>query len=67
MLQAMGLETGVNLDKLLLIAADLPNLVGHDVPGQVVKAGVSTRRYPLPGAVERTSPQSITNRTRGLQ
>jgi hydroxymethylglutaryl-CoA lyase len=67
MLQAMGLETGVNLDKLLLIAADLPNLVGHDVPGQVVKAGVSTRRYPLPGAVERTSPQSMTNRTRGLQ
>jgi len=57
MLQAMGLETGVNLDKLLLIAADLPNLVGHDVPGQVVKAGVSTRRYPLPGAVKRTSPR----------
>jgi len=66
MLQAMGLETGVNLDKLLLIAADLPNLIGHDVPGQVVKAGVSTRRYPLPDAVDRMPPQSHKNRTGGL-
>jgi hydroxymethylglutaryl-CoA lyase len=67
MLQAMGLETGVNLNRLLLIAADLPNLVGHDVPGQVVKAGISTRRYPLPSAVDRRPSQSITNRTRDLQ
>jgi hydroxymethylglutaryl-CoA lyase len=67
MLQAMGLETGVDLSRLLLIAADLPSLVGHDVPGQVVKAGVSTRRYPFSGAVDRTPPQSITSLTRGLQ
>jgi hydroxymethylglutaryl-CoA lyase len=67
MLQAMGLETGVDLNRLLLIAADLPNLVGHDVPGQVVKAGISTRRYPLPSAVDRPPSQSITNRTRDLQ
>ena len=67
MLQAMGLKTGINLDKLLLIAAVLPNLIGHDVPGQVVKAGVSTRRYPLPDAVDRMPPQSHKNRTGGLQ
>jgi hydroxymethylglutaryl-CoA lyase len=67
MLQAMGLETGVNLSRMLLIAADLPNLVGHEVPGQVVKAGVSTRRYPLPGPVDRTALQAIMNRTRALQ
>jgi hydroxymethylglutaryl-CoA lyase len=50
MLESMGYATGVDLDALLLIAADLPGVVGHDVPGQVVKAGRSTRRYPLPGA-----------------
>jgi hydroxymethylglutaryl-CoA lyase len=49
MLQAMGYDTGVDLDALLLVASDLPSLVEHDVPGQVVKAGPSTRRYSLPG------------------
>lgn len=48
MLEAMGYETGVDLDALLGISADLPCLVGHDVPGQVLKAGRSTRRYPVP-------------------
>ncbi len=49
MLEAMGYETGVDLDKLLPVAADLPAFVGHEIPGQVVKAGVSTRRFPFPG------------------
>jgi hydroxymethylglutaryl-CoA lyase len=40
---------------LLLIAADLPSLVGHEIPGQVVKAGLSTRRYPLPSVANRTT------------
>ncbi len=48
MLEAMGYQTGVDLDALLVISRDLPNLVGHDVPGQTAKAGPSTRRYPLP-------------------
>jgi hydroxymethylglutaryl-CoA lyase len=48
MLQAMGHATGVDLAALLDAAAQLPELVGHDVPGQVLKAGPSTRRYPLP-------------------
>jgi hydroxymethylglutaryl-CoA lyase len=66
MLHAMGYDTGVDLDGLLLIAADLPSLVGHEIPGQVVKAGLSTRRYPFPGVTNRTHPQSITNCTPGL-
>jgi hydroxymethylglutaryl-CoA lyase len=45
MLQTMGYEAGVDLDALLLVAADLSNLVEDDVVGQVVKAGLSTRRY----------------------
>lgn len=48
MFQRMGLNTGVDLDRLLQCAADLPQLVGHDVPGSVLKAGKADRRYPRP-------------------
>lgn len=48
MFQSMGCETGVDLPSLLAAAATLPPLVGHDLPGQVLKAGPSTRRFPLP-------------------
>ena len=48
MFQRMGMDTGVDLDKLLQCAASLPELVGHDVPGAVLKAGKSDRRYPKP-------------------
>jgi hydroxymethylglutaryl-CoA lyase len=57
MLESMGYRTGVDLPALLLIAADLPELVGHDVPGQVLKAGPSTRRYPFPNT-EQGAPQA---------
>jgi hydroxymethylglutaryl-CoA lyase len=57
MFQAMGYETGVDLPALLAVAADLPALVGHDVPGQVVKAGVSSRRYPVPPPVQSATPR----------
>ena len=39
MLDAMGYDTGIDLDKLLVLARQLPDLVGHEVPGQVAKAG----------------------------
>jgi len=48
MFQRMGLDTRVDLDKLLQCAASLPELVGHEVPGAVLKAGKSDRRYPKP-------------------
>ncbi|WP_339490801.1 hydroxymethylglutaryl-CoA lyase [Pseudomonas sp. EL_65y_Pfl2_R95] len=48
MFQRMGLETGVDLDALLLSAASLPELLGHDVPGAILKAGKADRRYPKP-------------------
>ncbi|MCB8888213.1 hydroxymethylglutaryl-CoA lyase [Vreelandella malpeensis] len=48
MFEAMGVNTGVDLDALLEVAATLPELVGHEVPGQVVKAGKWDRRYPVP-------------------
>jgi hydroxymethylglutaryl-CoA lyase len=52
MFQAMGYETGVDLNKLLISASELPGIVGHEIPGQVVKAGPSTRRYPLPSIAQ---------------
>lgn len=48
MFEQMGVHTGVDLDALLEVAEGLPDLVGHEVPGQVVKAGTAQRRYPLP-------------------
>jgi len=52
MFQRMGLGTGVDLDRLLQCTADLPQLVGHDVPGAVLKAGKADRRYPGPKWME---------------
>jgi hydroxymethylglutaryl-CoA lyase len=48
MFETMGYNTGVDLDALLAAAQGLPEIVGHDVPGQVMKAGRSTRRYARP-------------------
>ncbi len=48
MFQRMGQATGVDLDQLLQCAASLPELVGHEVPGSVLKAGKADRRYPKP-------------------
>ena len=48
MFAAMGHRTGVDLEHLIALARRLPGLVGHDVPGQIMKAGPSTRRYPVP-------------------
>jgi hydroxymethylglutaryl-CoA lyase len=48
MFEAMGCDTGVALEPLLTLARSLPDIVGHPVPGQVMKAGPATRRYPNP-------------------
>ena len=50
MLEAMGIETGVALDALLAAARSLPALLGHEVPGQLIKAGRSTDLHPRPAA-----------------
>lgn len=52
MLQEMGMETGVHLDQLLACAAEMPGLVGHDVPGAILRAGKSDARFPVPGDFE---------------
>lgn len=48
MLEAMGYDTGVDLDKLLAASRKLRQIVGHELPGQVVKAGRSLELHPAP-------------------
>lgn len=48
MLHLMGFETGVDLDALIAGSRLLPSLVGHDVPGQVAKAGKIDDLHPRP-------------------
>jgi hydroxymethylglutaryl-CoA lyase len=50
-LHAMGVETGIDLDRLIAVSRRVQEIVGRTLPGQIVKAGKSTRRYPLPDAV----------------
>ena len=51
MLEAMGHDTGVAMERLLAVARRLPQIVGHDVPGQVAKAGRCSDLRPAPASV----------------
>ena len=52
MLDAMGYDTGINIPKLLQLARELPQIVGHEVPGQVAKAGSTFTLHPEPSYVD---------------
>jgi hydroxymethylglutaryl-CoA lyase len=51
MLDAMGLDTGMDIPALLAAARLLPGVVCHDVPGQVAKSGRITDLHPAPESV----------------
>jgi hydroxymethylglutaryl-CoA lyase len=48
----MGVVTGVDLDAYIAASRRVQEVVGHPLPGQIVKAGKWDRRYPLPDGVE---------------
>jgi hydroxymethylglutaryl-CoA lyase len=48
MLEDMGYDTRVDLAKLLAVARRMPSVVGHDVPGQVMKAGQTLELHDPP-------------------
>ena len=50
-LSAMRVPTGIDLDRLLAASRRVQDVVGRALPGQIVKAGPSTRRYPVPDSV----------------
>lgn len=54
MLQSMGYDSGVELNRLLDCARQIPYLVGHEVPGQVLKAGPWDTRHNAPTDFEET-------------
>lgn len=57
MLDAMGYDTGMDLDRLLAVARQMPDIVGHAVPGQVAKAGRITDLHPAPDFVQELRSQ----------
>ncbi|PYM88843.1 MAG: hydroxymethylglutaryl-CoA lyase [Candidatus Rokuibacteriota bacterium] len=50
-LHAMGVQTGIDLDRLVGVSRRVQEIVGRALPGQIVKAGASTRKYPVPDSV----------------
>jgi hydroxymethylglutaryl-CoA lyase len=55
-LHAMGVETGIDLDRLIGVSRRVQDVVGRALPGQIVKAGKWDRRYPLPDGVSARLP-----------
>jgi len=48
MAERMAIPTGLDLPGLIALSRTLPGLVGHDVPGQVAKAGRTQDLHPRP-------------------
>ncbi|MFJ9990433.1 hydroxymethylglutaryl-CoA lyase [Pseudomonas putida] len=46
-----GIPTSIDLDGLLMMSRTLPALLGHEVPGQLVKAGRNCDLHPLPAGL----------------
>ena len=55
-LHAMGVETGIDLDRLIATSKRVQDIVGRTLPGQIVKAGKWDRRYPAPDVVAARIP-----------
>jgi hydroxymethylglutaryl-CoA lyase len=47
-----GIATGIDLPQLLVLSRKLPALLGHEVPGQLAKAGRNCDLHPIPAALE---------------
>src|SRR5215208_3536936 len=51
-LHAMGYETGIDLEGLIEVSKRVQEIIGRELPGQVMKAGQWNRRYKVPHTVE---------------
>ncbi len=51
-LHAMGYATGIDLDGLIEVSRRVQEIIGRELPGQVMKAGKWNRCYKVPLAVE---------------
>ena len=57
MLDLMGYQTGIDLDRVLAASARLPGLIGHQTPSQILKAGRRLDLHPIPEHVQTLSKQ----------
>ncbi|RJX77386.1 hydroxymethylglutaryl-CoA lyase [Pseudomonas sp. LS-2] len=64
MLDLMGYQTGIDLDRVLAASARLPGLIGHQTPSQILKAGRRLDLHPIPEHVQTLSKQ-VVNAERG--
>ncbi|NUU04177.1 hydroxymethylglutaryl-CoA lyase [Herbaspirillum robiniae] len=48
----VGIDTGIDLPHLIAMSRRLPALLGHEVPGQVAKAGRNCDLHPVPAALQ---------------
>ena len=51
MFERMGVRAGVDLNALLVAAHLTQDILGFDLPGQVLNAGPADRRHPLPKSI----------------
>ena len=47
LMEQLGVETGIDLDKLTAVARDMERMLGRPLPGQVLRSGPRLRRYQL--------------------
>jgi hydroxymethylglutaryl-CoA lyase len=57
-LHAMGVATGIDLDRLVAVSRRVEQIIGRALPSQIIKAGPSTRRYPVPDSVAGRLPRA---------
>jgi hydroxymethylglutaryl-CoA lyase len=57
-LHAMGVQTGIDLDRLIDASRRVQEIIGRALPGQIVKAGKWDRRYPVPDGVAARLPRA---------
>ncbi len=43
----LGIDTGIDLEQLIIVARQVEEVIGRPLPGQVMKAGPRSRRHPL--------------------
>ena len=53
---AMGIETGIDLERLIGVSRRVQEIVGRTLPGQIIKAGPWDRRYAVPDGVAARIP-----------
>jgi len=51
-LELMGYDTGIDLPALLAAARRLPEVIGHDIPSQLAKAGPRLALHPAPADLD---------------